>query len=109
MNSVELFAGAGGLGMGLHLAGFKPLQVVEWDRFCCDTIRENQAHRVAFVDGWPVVEGDIRGLSFTQFDGKTDLILGNFSIGPSKMKSKYDWHKGPTFLVLKNMGKRNIK
>ena len=42
-------------------------------------------------------------------DGKTDLILGNFSIGPSKIKSKYDWHKGPPFLILKNTGKKNLK
>ena len=39
MRSVELFAGAGGLGIGLHQAGFRPERVVEWDRYCCNTIR----------------------------------------------------------------------
>ena len=38
-------------------------------------------------------------------DGKTDLILGNFSIGPTKEASTYDWKKGPPFLILKNIGK----
>ncbi len=38
-------------------------------------------------------------------DGKTDLILGNFSAAPGYIKSSTDWKKGPLFLVLKNMGK----
>lgn len=42
--------------------------------------------------------GDFNG------DGKIDLILGNFSIGPSLNKSKYDWKKGPPFIVLQNTG-----
>ena len=41
MKSIELFAGAGGLGIGLHRAGFHPELVVERDAYCCDTIREN--------------------------------------------------------------------
>ena len=42
MRAVELFAGAGGLGLGLSRAGFHPAAVIERDRYCCDTIRENQ-------------------------------------------------------------------
>jgi FG-GAP-like repeat len=37
-------------------------------------------------------------------DGKIDLILGNFSIGPSMMKHEVDWKKSPPFIVLKNTG-----
>ena len=37
--SVELFAGAGGLGIGLAKAGFEPQLVVEHNRRCCDTLR----------------------------------------------------------------------
>lgn len=44
--------------------------------------------------------GDIDG------DGKTDLILGNFSIGPSMMKHQVDWKKSPPFLILKNTGQK---
>jgi hypothetical protein len=32
LRAVELFAGAGGLAMGVSLAGFKSLAVVEWDK-----------------------------------------------------------------------------
>ena len=60
MNSVELFAGAGGLGMGLSLAGFEAQAVVEWDKGACDTVRENISRGFPYVAGWPIWEGDVR-------------------------------------------------
>ncbi|MBS1746711.1 MAG: VCBS repeat-containing protein [Bacteroidetes bacterium] len=36
-------------------------------------------------------------------DGKIDLVLGNFSIIPSKLHSKINWMQQPPFLVLKNI------
>src|SRR5215203_2006499 len=76
MKSVELFAGAGGLGMGLHEAGFEPIEVVEWDRYCCDTIRENKTRRVSHVADWPLTEGDVRKVHFGRYEGKVDLVSG---------------------------------
>ena len=43
--------------------------------------------------------GDVDG------DGKTDLILGTFSIGPSIMKHNVDWKASPPFIILKNTGR----
>ena len=43
--------------------------------------------------------GDING------DGKIDLVLGNFTIGPSVLKSKIDLVHTPPFIILKNTGK----
>src|SRR3546814_18263997 len=61
MKSVELFAGAGGLGIGLHQAGFSPLNVIEWDRYCCDTLRDNLAREVKSLKDWgEITEGDVR-------------------------------------------------
>jgi hypothetical protein len=40
-------------------------------------------------------------------DGKIDLILGNFSVAPSFIKSKVDWKNSPPFILLKNTGKKN--
>ena len=38
-------------------------------------------------------------------DGKTDIILGNFSIGPAMMKHEADWKHSPPFIILKNINK----
>jgi hypothetical protein len=38
-------------------------------------------------------------------DGKTDIVLGNFSIAPSFLKSVNDWKEGPPFIILKNISK----
>ena len=54
MKAIELFAGAGGLGMGISKAGFKPIQIIEWDRWCCDTINENRRSGAEkLVRHWP--------------------------------------------------------
>jgi FG-GAP-like repeat len=42
-------------------------------------------------------------------DGWTDVILGNFSVAPSFIKSTVDWKNAPSFLVLKNTGKKSAQ
>lgn len=42
-------------------------------------------------------------------DGWIDLMLGNFSVAPSFIKSAIDWKKAPSFLILKNTGKRSAQ
>lgn len=41
-NSIELFAGAGGLALGLEMAGFTTRALVEIDKHCCETLRANR-------------------------------------------------------------------
>ena len=36
-------------------------------------------------------------------DGKIDLVLGNFSLGPALKRSAVDWTKAPQFILLKNI------
>lgn len=38
-------------------------------------------------------------------DGRLDIILGNFSVAPTMMRSKADWKQGPPFMVLKSIPK----
>jgi len=49
---VELFAGAGGLALGLEKAGFHSVGLVEIDKDCCNTLRMNNP-------SWNVIEEDI--------------------------------------------------
>lgn len=41
-NSIELFSGAGGLALGLEMAGFTTLALVDNDHYCCETLRANR-------------------------------------------------------------------
>jgi DNA (cytosine-5)-methyltransferase 1 len=86
MKSMELFAGAGGLGIGLHRAGFRPVRVIEWNRYCCDTIEENKRLGVEEVKSWHLENCDIRTASFKSFADKVSLVSGGppcqpFSVG----------------------------
>lgn len=96
MKSIELFAGAGGLGLGLHSAGFRPASVVEWDDYCVDTIRENQKLGMRAVKGWKVTHGDVRDVDFSAFEGKIGLVSGGPPCQPFSMGGKhaaYDDHR----------------
>ena len=50
--AVELFAGAGGLALGLEEAGFKDVGLVEWDKYAASTLRANRPE-------WNVIQGDV--------------------------------------------------
>ena len=43
---IELFAGAGGMGLGFKDAGFRTVLANEWDKDACDTMRVNLTDRV---------------------------------------------------------------
>ena len=76
MRSVELFAGGGVLVLGTHLAGFSTEVVAEWDRWACDTLRENRDAGYPLVQGIDVREGDVRHVDWTQVEGEIDLVSG---------------------------------
>lgn len=92
MKCVELFAGAGGLAMGIHLAGFEPQAVVEWDRWACDTIRENGARGYPLVAGWNVHEGDVREFDWASIGEGIDLVAGGPPCQPFSMGGKHNAH-----------------
>lgn len=64
MRSVELFAGAGGLAIGMSNAGFHHAAVIEWDHDACETFRENQRHRLRSIEEWPLHEGDVKTFDY---------------------------------------------
>jgi DNA (cytosine-5)-methyltransferase 1 len=90
MRAIELFAGAGGLGMGISNAGFKPVEIVEWDRWCCDTINRNRIAGVASVKHWPMPYlGDVRPKSFRHLEGKVSLVSGGPPCQPFSLGGKH--------------------
>ena len=93
MNAIELFAGAGGLGLGVGRAGFRAVDVVEWDRWCCDTLRENRARGASVIRHWPEPrEGDVRGFSFAHLD-KIDLVTGGPPCQPFSLGGRHRAHQ----------------
>jgi len=93
MRAIELFAGAGGLGMGVSRAGFETVAVIERDRYCCDTIRENQLRGMSPVRAWPLVEADVRGVDFRAFADRIDLISGGPPCQPFSLGGKHRGHE----------------
>ena len=69
--AIELFAGAGGLAIGLEKAGIKCVALNEIDKWACQTLRENKPQ-------WNVLEGDIKSYSFKKYKDKVDLVTGGF-------------------------------
>jgi len=75
LTSLELFAGAGGLALGTHAAGFQPLGFLEWDNNAVETLREN-SHRVLGLSPDLVFHGDVCTFNYQPFAGKVQLLSG---------------------------------
>lgn len=69
--SVELFAGAGGLALGMEMAGFHHILLNEFETAACNTLRANRPN-------WNVIEGDVRHIDFSPLRNKVDLLTGGF-------------------------------
>ena len=91
MRSVELFAGAGGLAIGMAKAGFRHAAVIEWDHDACETFRENQRHHANAVEGWPLIEGDVRDFDYTSISKEVVVVSGGPPCQPFSLGGK---HKG---------------
>ncbi|KGE13514.1 C-5 cytosine-specific DNA methylase [Sphingobacterium deserti] len=68
---LELFAGAGGLAIGLEKAGLKCVALNEIDHWAAETLRKNRPH-------WEVIEDDIKNISFEKYKGEVDVVTGGF-------------------------------
>ena len=86
MKSVEIFAGGGGLALGVSAAGFEHSYFVEWDRDSAKTLYHNNMHFGMKSEKEWVYNGDIHDVSFSTYAGKIELLSGGppcqpFSIG----------------------------
>ncbi|MEG0875198.1 MAG: DNA (cytosine-5-)-methyltransferase [Clostridiales bacterium] len=76
LKTIELFAGAGGLALGIEKAGFETLGLIEFDKHAADTLKCNRPK-------WRVINediGNISGLNLEEFfnlkKGELDLLSG---------------------------------
>lgn len=74
--SLELFAGGGGMALGLERAGFYPVGLIEIDQSASETLKKNRPH-------WNVLQGDISQISSQNLEelfhiqkGELDLLSG---------------------------------
>ncbi|MFB5606324.1 MAG: DNA cytosine methyltransferase [Nitrosarchaeum sp.] len=74
--TIELFAGAGGLALGLEKAGFETLGLIEFDKYAVETLQKNRPN-------WNIVFDDIANISclnleeyFSIKKGELDLLSG---------------------------------
>ena len=74
--TIELFAGAGGLALGVEKAGFDTIGLVEWDKDAANTLKKNRPQ-------WNVINDDIANISCLDLEayfgvkkGELDLLSG---------------------------------
>lgn len=76
LRTLHLFAGAGGGLLADLILGHIPVIAVEWDKHCCNVLRERAA------DGWfpglQVWEGDVRLFDPSEYAGRVDCIAAGF-------------------------------
>ncbi len=80
MRSLEICAGAGGQALGLEMAGFEHVALIEIDMHACQTLKKNRPK-------WNVLQKDIRDVSAKEFD-EIDLLAGGVPCPPFSVAGK---------------------
>ena len=88
MNSIELFAGAGGLALGMAHAGYQHSAIIEWDDDACQTIQANRHHYITRNDDFLLFQGDARHFDFGHYAHRIDVISGGPPCQPFSMGGK---------------------
>lgn len=71
--TIELFAGAGGLALGIEKAGFDTLGLIEFDRDASDTLKCNRPE-------WKVINDDIANISCMDLPEYFNLEIGELDL-----------------------------
>ncbi len=91
LTAIELFAGAGGLGLGIGRAGFSPRKIVEFNDHCRETLRLNRLKANGPIHHWPAaIDSDVRDQKYTDLEGKIDLVSGGPPCQPFSMGGRHN-------------------
>ena len=71
--SIELFAGAGGLALGIEKAGFNTIALIEIDKDAADTLISNRPK-------WNVINDDIANISIRDLNAYFDIKKGELCL-----------------------------
>lgn len=90
IESIELFAGAGGLALGFSTKNVRHRAVVEWNSHACNTLRNNKRQNVEPLNHWPdVTEGDVKQFDYKLYGEGLDLITGGPPCQPFSTGGKH--------------------
>lgn len=89
MNSIELFAGAGGLAMGMAEAGFHHCGLVEWNPYACQTIRENPRIYADAQGRFPLYPEDAREFDYGKIREDIAVVSGGPPCQPFSLGGKH--------------------
>ncbi len=79
--SIEICAGAGGQALGLEMAGFEHLALVEDEQDYCDCLKSNRPN-------WNVQCMDVRNFDGKPYRGEIDLLAGGVPCPPFSVAGK---------------------
>lgn len=71
--TIELFAGAGGLALGVESAGFDTIGLIEFDKDAADTLKRNRPE-------WNVINDDIANISCLDLEKYFSIKKGELSL-----------------------------
>lgn len=89
MRSAELFAGCGGLALGMSRAGFEHALMAEYDADAVATAIHNRDRAIDHVAHWPMSRLDVRDIDWEPLRGQLAVVSGGppcqpFGIGGKK-------------------------
>ena len=93
MNSIEIFAGGGGLALGIKEAGFSHSNLIEWDNDSTKTLYHNYKIFGFNNENKWIYNNDIRTMSFNGYENKIDLLSGGPPCQPFSIGGKHKAYK----------------
>ena len=81
LKSIEICAGAGGQALGLEMAGFKHIALVEYEKKYCEILKKNRPE-------WNIICEDVKNFSGKPYRNKIDLLAGGVPCPPFSVAGK---------------------